>query len=151
MVFIAYSTILIISMLRGLSRIGFRVLSGGFRPIRFSSIFSDTLRYIGWCGRVVAMKKKKKEKRISIHPPSWIGRKKIFFHRWISFKAFRSRSRKEGRGKKKRKIRESLAGRWERAKFGEKGFSKIGNAHVRWKSSRGAILNRESPTRIGWN
>lgn len=68
MVFIAYSTI--ISMLRGLSRIGFRVLSDGFRSIRFSSIFSDTLRYIGWRGtnESGSNEKKKKEKRVSIHP-----------------------------------------------------------------------------------
>lgn len=80
MVFIAYSTI--ISMLRGLSRIGFRVLSDGFRSIRFSSIFSDTLRYIGWRGTSESGSNEKKERKKGFDTsPTWIGRKKIFFHR----------------------------------------------------------------------
>lgn len=119
MVFIAYSTI--ISMLRGLSRIGFRVLSDGFRSIRFSSIFSDTLRYIGWRGTSESGSNEKKERKKGFDTsPTWIGRKKIFFHRWISFKAFRSRSRKEGREKKNE--------RYER-EFGRK----MRAGQVRWK------------------
>ena len=128
MVFIAYSTI--ISMLRGLSRIGFRVLSDGFRSIRFSSIFSDTLRYIGWRGTSESGSNEKKERKKGFDTsPTWIGRKKIFFHRWISFKAFRSRSRKEGRGPSSvRKAFRKLETRtWD------------GRA-----LERGAILNRES-------
>ena len=107
MVFIAYSTI--ISMLRGLSRIGFRVLSDGFRSIRFSSIFSDTLRYIGWRGTSESGSNEKKRKKKGFRYIPYLDRQKEdIFPSLNFFQSFSVTIEERREGEKKRKIRERV-------------------------------------------
>lgn len=130
-------------MLRGLSRIGSRyypTVSVWYVFSRFP--FFQTHRGI----LDVSVEKK----RFDVAPLQ-IDRQKIFFPRWISFEAFRPRSRGRGEWRNKRKSKgtnregkgANLVRRWERLEF-IKAFRKLEMRTWDREIGERTALNRES-------